>query len=53
MTPSPVAVQKDMLVAEVLKILEKRRIDDIVVIDADNIVQGCIDVQDLPALKIM
>ena len=26
---------------------------DIFVIDADNIVQGCIDVQDLPALKIM
>ncbi|MBR2873030.1 MAG: CBS domain-containing protein, partial [Lentisphaeria bacterium] len=53
MTPSPVAVQKNMLVAEVLKILEKRRIDDIVVVDSENIVQGCIDVQDLPALKIM
>ena len=53
MTPSPVAVQKDMLVAEVLKILEKRHIDDIIVVGPDNIVLGCIDVQDLPALKIM
>ena len=35
------------------KILEKRRIDDIIVVDSENIVQGCIDVQDLPALKIM
>ena len=53
MTPGPVAVQKDVLVAEVLRILEKRRIDDIVVVNSENIVQGCIDVQDLPALKIM
>ena len=33
MTPGPVAVQKDVLVAEVLRILEKRRIDDIVVVN--------------------
>ena len=53
MTPNPVTVQKDVLVAGVLKILEKRRIDDIIVVDSEKIVQGCIDVQDLPALKIM
>ena len=53
MTPEPVTVQKDVLVAGVLKVLEKRRIDDIIVVNSENIVQGCIDVQDLPALKIM
>ena len=53
MTPGPVAVGREVLVAEVLKILEKRCIDDIVVVDKDNTVQGIIDVQDLPALKIM
>ncbi|MBR2373319.1 MAG: KpsF/GutQ family sugar-phosphate isomerase [Lentisphaeria bacterium] len=53
MTPGPVAVEKEILVAEVLKILEKRCIDDIVVVNKENIVQGIIDVQDLPALKIM
>ena len=53
MTPHPVAVPREMLVAEVLKVLEKRHIDDLVVVDAENTVQGFIDVQDLPALKIM
>ena len=36
-----------------MKILEKRHIDDIVVVDKENIVQGFIDVQDLPGLKLM
>ena len=53
MIPSPVSVQKDALAVEVLKILEKRSIDDIVVVDSDNVVQGFIDVQDLPGLKLM
>ena len=53
MTPHPVSVPREMLVAEVLKVLEKRHIDDLVVVDAENTVQGFIDVQDLPALKIM
>ena len=53
MIPSPVSVRKDALAVEVLKILEKRCIDDIVVVDSDNVVQGFIDVQDLPGLKLM
>ena len=53
MPPHPVSVPREMLVAEVLKVLEKRHIDDLVVVDAENTVQGFIDVQDLPALKIM
>ena len=52
MTKNPVSVQADALAVEVLKVLEKRHIDDIVVTD-DGKVAGFIDVQDLPGLKIM
>lgn len=53
MTRNPVSINADALAVEVLKILEQRRIDDIVVTDPNGIVQGFIDVQDLPGLKIM
>ena len=53
MTRNPVSIKADALAVEVLKILEQRRIDDIVVTDSNGIVQGFIDVQDLPGLKIM
>ena len=53
MTKNPVSIKKDALAVEVLKILEQRRIDDIVVTDSNGIVCGFIDVQDLPGLKIM
>ena len=53
MTPHPVSVKAEALVVEVLKVLEERKIDDIVVVDASGKVQGFIDVQDLPGLKIM
>lgn len=53
MTPNPVSVRSDALVVEVLKLLEERKIDDIVVVNEARKVQGFIDVQDLPGLKIM
>ena len=53
MIPGPVSIEKEALAVEVMKILEKRHIDDIVVVDKENIVQGFIDVQDLPGLKLM
>ena len=53
MTVNPVTVNADAMVAEVVKIVEKRRIDDLVVTDADGKVAGFIDIQDLPGLKIM
>ncbi len=53
MTPNPVTVNREAMVAEVLKLLERRHIDDLVVLDADRKVRGFIDVQDLPGLKIM
>jgi arabinose-5-phosphate isomerase len=53
MTANPVTVSPDTLAVEVVKTIEKRKIDDIVVVDAENHVLGLIDVQDLPGLKIM
>ena len=53
MTPHPVAVHAGQLAVEVLKVLESRHIDDIVVLDDDDRVAGFIDVQDLPGLKLM
>ncbi len=53
MTRNPVSVKAEQLAVEVIKVLENRRVDDIVVVDDDNRVQGFIDVQDLPGLKLM
>ncbi|MEM4247981.1 MAG: KpsF/GutQ family sugar-phosphate isomerase [Candidatus Nanoarchaeia archaeon] len=54
MTPNPTAVKKDDLAVEILKIIEKRHIDDIIVLDQDNnTVVGLVDVQDLPGLKLL
>jgi arabinose-5-phosphate isomerase len=53
MTANPTTVNKDDLAVEVLKIIERKHIDDIIVIDADGKVAGLVDVQDLPGLKLM
>ena len=53
MTVNPVTVKSDAMVAEVIKVVENRRIDDLVVIGNDGKVAGFIDIQDLPGLKIM
>ena len=53
MTANPVTVKADAMVAEVIKVVEKRRIDDLIVIGNDGKVAGFIDIQDLPGLKIM
>ena len=53
MTANPVTIKADAMVAEVIKVVENRRIDDLVVIGDDGKVAGFIDIQDLPGLKIM
>ena len=53
MTVNPVTVKAEAMVAEVIKVVENRRIDDLVVIGNDGKVAGFIDIQDLPGLKIM
>ena len=53
MTPDPVRIQDEAQVVEVIKLVEKRHIDDLVVVDAAGKVAGMIDIQDLPGLKLM
>ncbi|MBP5531092.1 MAG: KpsF/GutQ family sugar-phosphate isomerase [Lentisphaeria bacterium] len=53
MTRNPISVARDTLVVSVLKLIKERKIDDLVVVDGENVVQGFIDSQDLPGLKMM
>ncbi len=53
MTVDPVSVRGELLAVEVMKLLEKRKIDDLVVTDDDSKVIGFIDVQDLPGMKMI
>jgi arabinose-5-phosphate isomerase len=53
MTLNPVSVHKDKLAVEVLNLLERHRIDDLVVVDDDNRPVGIVDSQDLTRLKLL
>jgi arabinose-5-phosphate isomerase len=53
MTLSPVTVHKDKLAVEVLNLLERHRIDDLIVVNDDNIPVGIVDSQDLTRLKLL
>jgi len=53
MTKNPASVSADQLAVEVLKIIQSRKIDDIIVLDKDGRVAGLVDIQDLPGLKLM
>jgi arabinose-5-phosphate isomerase len=53
MTLHPVSVHKDRLAVEVLNLLERHRIDDLVVVDDDNVPVGIVDSQDLTRLKLL
>jgi arabinose-5-phosphate isomerase len=53
MTSNPVTVHKDKLAVEVLNLLERHRIDDLVVVDDDKVPVGIVDSQDLTRLKLL
>ena len=53
MTPSPMFVRNDTYAAELLKVFERKRIDDLPVCDADGRVVGLVDIQDLPKMKVL
>jgi arabinose-5-phosphate isomerase len=53
MTLNPVTVHQDKLAVEVLNLLERHRIDDLVVVDDNNIPVGIVDSQDLTRLKLL
>jgi len=53
MTASPQFVYADAYAAELLKVFEKRRIDDLPVCDRNGRVVGLVDIQDLPRMKVL
>jgi arabinose-5-phosphate isomerase len=53
MTLNPVTVHQDKLAVEVLNLLKRHRIDDLVVIDDDKKPVGIVDSQDLTRLKLL
>ncbi|HEX3816978.1 MAG TPA: KpsF/GutQ family sugar-phosphate isomerase [Chthoniobacterales bacterium] len=53
MTLNPVVVQQDKLAVEVLNLLERHRIDDLVVVDERGVPVGIVDSQDLTRLKLL
>ena len=53
MTASPSFVYDDAYAAELLKVFERRRIDDLPVCDRKGRVVGIVDLQDLPKMKVL
>jgi arabinose-5-phosphate isomerase len=53
MTLNPVTVHQDKLAVEVLNLLERHRIDDLVVVDDHQAPVGIVDSQDLTKLKLL
>jgi CBS domain-containing protein len=46
-------VHDDAYAVELLKIFERRHIDDLPVCDRDGKVVGIVDIQDLPKMKVI
>ena len=53
MTKSPLFVRDGAYASELLKVFEKRHIDDLPVCDASDRVVGLVDIQDLPKMKVL
>lgn len=53
MTAKPATLHADQLAVEALRLIEKRKVDDIVVIDRNEVVLGLVDSQDLPSFKLL
>jgi arabinose-5-phosphate isomerase len=53
MTARPVRVRRGDLAVEVLRLFESHKIDDLPVVDERGRLVGCVDIQDLPRLKLL
>ncbi len=53
MTANPIHVKSDQLAVDVLRIFEKYKIDDLPVVDDAGRLVGCVDIQDLPRMKLI
>lgn len=53
MTRNPKVLSVDALAVEALRMFDRYKIDDLIVVDADNRPVGLVDVQDLPKMKLI
>ena len=53
MTKKPMFIRDSSFAAEIVKVFERRRIDDLPVVDGDGRVVGLVDIQDLPKMKVI
>ena len=53
MTPKPIVICADAIAVELVKLLEERKIDDVLVVDREQRAVGLVDIQDLPRFKVM
>ena len=53
MTANPIHARENQLAVDVLKIFERKKIDDLPVVDPEGRLVGCIDIQDLPRIKVL
>lgn len=53
MTPNPISINQKQMAVEILKLLERKKIDDVTVIDDNGRFVGMVDIQDLPKFKVM
>ena len=53
MTKSPKFIRDTAYAAEIVKVFEKMRIDDLPVVDGADKVVGLVDIQDLPKMKVL
>ena len=53
MTRRPVTIQSDRLAAEILNLLERHPVDELVVVDGGNVPVGLVDTQDLTRLHLV
>ncbi len=53
MTANPLTIGADALAVDVLRVFEKRRIDDLPVCEENGKLLGVVDIQDLPRMKVL
>lgn len=53
MTPNPISINQKQMAVEILKLLERKKIDDVTVVDDNGRFVGMLDIQDLPKFKVM
>ena len=53
MTAHPLFIRDDAYAVDLLKVFERKRIDDLPVCDASGRVLGVVDIQDLPKMKVL